>query len=68
MSELNDVLASAMVKAYNQGLATERESTVKSIQADRQRIIQDLQTDAVISTGMPVEWLERVVKIVEGAD
>ena len=68
MSELNDVLASAMVRAYNQGLKTERETTVRCIYAERERIIQDLQNDAVISTGMPVEWLERVVKIVEGRD
>lgn len=43
--------------AYNQGVSTTQE-----------RIIQDLQNDAVISTGMPVEWLRRVVEIVEGKD
>lgn len=35
--------------------------------AEQQRIIRDLQDDAVISTGLPVEWLERVVRIVEAS-
>lgn len=35
---------------------------------EQARIIRHLQEDAVIITGLPVEWLERVVRIVEGKD
>lgn len=66
MSELNDVLAKAMVQAYKQGIETMREELVKAVQDERNRIILDLQKDAVVSTQIPVEWLDHIVRIVEG--
>lgn len=38
----------------------------RGVQAERQRIIEDLLKDAVIITNVPVEVLERVIEIVEG--
>jgi hypothetical protein len=66
VSELNDVLAKAMVQAYKQGIETMREELVKAVQDERNRIILDLQKDAVVSTQIPVEWLDHIVRIVEG--
>lgn len=66
MSDLNEVLAKAMVQAYKQGIETMREELVKAVQDERNRIILELQKDAVISTQIPVEWLDHIVRIVEG--
>ena len=66
MSELNDVLAKAMVQAYKQGIETMREELAQAVQDERNRIILDLQKDAVVSTQIPVEWLDHIVRIVEG--
>jgi hypothetical protein len=66
LSELNDVLAKAMVQAYKQGIETMREELAQAVQDERNRIILDLQKDAVVSTQIPVEWLDHIVRIVEG--
>jgi hypothetical protein len=66
MSDLNEVLAKAMVQAYKQGIETMREELAQAVQDERNRIILDLQKDAVVSTQIPVEWLDHIVRIVEG--
>ena len=50
-------------EGWSDGAAT---NAITAIKLDRARIIEQLTTDAVISTNMPIEQLEIVVAIVEG--
>lgn len=62
MSDLQDIIASSTVRAFNAGYRSgSREARDKL----RQEIIQNVIADAVISTNADVDTLERIVKIVD---
>lgn len=62
MSDLQDIIASSSVRAFNAGYRTGSQEVSDKL---RQEIIQNVIADAVISTNADVDTLERIVKIVE---
>lgn len=62
MSDLQDIIAASTVRAYNAGY---RQGSIEAITELRQHIIENVVADAVISTNVDVNTLERVVKIVD---
>lgn len=62
MSDLQDIIASSSVRAFNAGYRTGCQEVSDKL---RQEIIQNVIADAVISTNADVDTLQRIVKIVE---
>jgi hypothetical protein len=66
MSDLQDIIASSSVRAFNAGHRTGyQEGSSATDKMLRELVIQNLMTDGVLSTNLDVELLERVVEIVE---
>jgi hypothetical protein len=66
MSELQDVIASSSIRAFNCGYARGYDYATREVSEDlRQKIIKNMLADGVISTNATVDLLERVVEIVE---
>jgi hypothetical protein len=66
MSDLQDIIASSSVRAFNAGhRAGYQEGSNATDKMLRELVIQNLMADGVLSTNLDVELLERVVEIVE---
>jgi hypothetical protein len=68
MSELQDIIATSSIRAFNSGYRSGYESATRDTAEQlRQGIIKNLLADGVISTNADVTLLERVVEIVEAS-
>jgi hypothetical protein len=68
MSDLQDVIASSSIRAFNSGYIRGYDAASRQVSEDlRQGIIKNLLADGVISTNADVTVLERVVEIVEAS-
>ena len=66
MSDVQDIIASSSVRAFNAGHRTGyAEGSNATDKMLRELILQNLLSDAVLSTNLDVELLERVTEIVE---
>jgi hypothetical protein len=68
MSDLQDIIATSSIRAFNSGYRSGYESATRDTAEQlRQGIIKNLLADGVISTNADVSLLERVVEIVEAS-
>lgn len=68
MSDLQDVIASSSIRAFNSGYVKGYDTATREVSEElRQGIIKNLLADGVISTNVDVTILERVVGIVEAS-
>ena len=66
MSDLQDVIATSSIRAFNSGYVRGYDSATREVSKDlREMIIKNLIADGVISTNADVGLLERVVEIIE---
>lgn len=68
MSDLQEVIASSSIRAFNSGYIKGYDTATREISEElRQGIIKNLLADGVISTNADVDLLERVVGIIEAS-
>jgi hypothetical protein len=68
MSDLQDVIASSSIRAFNSGYVRGYDCATREVSKDlREMIIKNLIADGVISTNADVGLLERVVEIIEAS-
>ena len=68
MSDLQDIIASSSIRAFNAGYRCGYDTATREISEQlRQGIIKNLLADGVISTNADVSLLKRVVEIVEAS-
>jgi hypothetical protein len=68
MSDLQDVIATSSIRAFNSGYVRGYDSATREVSKDlREMIIKNLIADGVISTNADVGLLERVVEIIEAS-
>lgn len=66
MSDLQEVIASSSIRAFNSGYANGYQNgTLDTSEELRKKLIKNVIADAVISTCADVRILERVVEIIE---